>query len=177
MRLVAYPDRRMKVMEPPVFSGESPSSCITARNCALMSKSPDSLDVLLVMMIPFNVVGLFGCVSSMPRFCNPLAGSLFSGRLAELSGCRAFLRLSRPERRSCSVRAHRVVRQETRSAFSLSVFSFSSAQRSGSLSVPINPPISSADVVWPNHPQLPSGISITKEYGRPVRMCGNRRRP
>ena len=54
MRLVAYPDRRMKVMEPPVFSGESPSSCITARNCALMSKSPDSLDVFLVMMISFQ---------------------------------------------------------------------------------------------------------------------------
>jgi hypothetical protein len=35
--------------------------------------------VLLVMMIPFNVVGLFGCVSSMPRLCNSLAGSVFSG--------------------------------------------------------------------------------------------------
>src|SRR6516162_935045 len=66
----------MKVIEPPVSSGESPSSCITPRNCALMSKSPDSLDVLLVMMVPFNVVGLFGCVSSMPRFCSSLAGSV-----------------------------------------------------------------------------------------------------
>jgi hypothetical protein len=65
----------MKVIEPPVSSGESPSSCITARNCALMSKSPDSLDVLLVMMIPFNVVGLFGCVSSMGLVLNsPSAG-------------------------------------------------------------------------------------------------------
>jgi uncharacterized membrane protein YccC len=35
--------------------------------------------VLLAMMIPFNVVGLFGCVSSMPRFCNSLAGSVLSG--------------------------------------------------------------------------------------------------
>jgi hypothetical protein len=47
----------MKVIEPPVSSGESPSSCITARNCAMMSKSPEPLDVLLVMMFPFNVVG------------------------------------------------------------------------------------------------------------------------
>src|SRR6516165_3096531 len=65
----------MKVIEPPVFSGESPSSCITARNCALMSKSLEPLDVLLVMMFPFNVVGLFGCVSSMGVVLNsPSAG-------------------------------------------------------------------------------------------------------
>jgi len=41
-------------------------------------------NVLLVMMIPFNVMGLFGCGSSMLRFCNSLAGSVFSyGATAE----------------------------------------------------------------------------------------------
>jgi hypothetical protein len=31
------------------------------------------------MMIPFDMVVLFGCGSSMPQFCNSLAGSAFSG--------------------------------------------------------------------------------------------------
>src|SRR5262249_56630652 len=69
-----------KVIEPPVSSGDSPRLCITERNCALMSKPADTFgvsNVLLVMMIPSMVVCLFGCVSSMPRFCNSLAGSVF----------------------------------------------------------------------------------------------------
>src|SRR6185295_855096 len=43
-----------KVIVPPVFSGESPSSCITARKSALMSKPVETLgvsNVLLVMMM------------------------------------------------------------------------------------------------------------------------------
>src|SRR6516162_840127 len=47
-------------------------------------------------------VVFFGCGSSMPRFCNPLAGSVFSGvvvakpqrRLAELLGCRGLFCVS-----------------------------------------------------------------------------------
>src|SRR5215475_938094 len=69
----------MNVKLPPVSSGESPSSCITERNSALMSKPADTFgvsNVLLVMMIPFNVVGLFGC-GFRCRGCNSLAGSVF----------------------------------------------------------------------------------------------------
>ncbi|HWS91139.1 MAG TPA: hypothetical protein VN306_01140 [Mycobacterium sp.] len=47
----------MKVIEPPVSSGDSPRSCITERNSALMSKPADTFgvsNVLLVMMIPFK---------------------------------------------------------------------------------------------------------------------------
>src|SRR6476620_7030593 len=43
-----------KVIVPPVFSGDSPSSCITARNSALMSKPAETLGVsnaVLVMMV------------------------------------------------------------------------------------------------------------------------------
>src|SRR5262249_739669 len=50
----------MNVIAPPVSSGESPRSCITERNCALMSKPADTFgvsNVLLVTMIPFNMLG------------------------------------------------------------------------------------------------------------------------
>src|SRR6516162_8986611 len=67
-----------KVMLPPVSSGDSPRSCITERNSALMSKLPEPLDVLLVMMIPFKVVD-YSVVVFVPRFRNSLAGSAFSG--------------------------------------------------------------------------------------------------
>jgi hypothetical protein len=54
-----------------------------------MSKPADTLGVskvLLVMMIPFNVVGLFGCVSSMPRSVIPWQEACFLvWRLQKLS--------------------------------------------------------------------------------------------
>ena len=141
----------------------------------------------------------------MPRFCNSLAGSVFSGvvtaepqrRLAELLGLRglsAFLPVGGSEEHKgwlCSsdpgnalggidsrrlhsvntdrdvdrysVRARGVARQEGRFADNLAVFTFSSDQRSGSLSVPITLPISGAEMACPKNPQLPSGISISKE--------------
>jgi hypothetical protein len=51
-RLAAQPDDILEQSGP----GDRPSSCITERNSALMSQLPELLDVLLVMMIPFNVV-------------------------------------------------------------------------------------------------------------------------
>jgi hypothetical protein len=61
---------------------------------------------------------------------NSAIGSIVSRRLRSVDTDRDVDRYS--------VRARGVARQETRSAFILAVTSFSSAQRSGSLSVPIN---------------------------------------
>ena len=68
-----------KVIVPPVFSGESPRSCITARKCALMSKPAETFgvsNVLLVMMIPFDVIALFSCFFDVV-VCSSLAGKCF----------------------------------------------------------------------------------------------------
>src|SRR6516162_8062916 len=57
----------MKVIEPPVSSGESPSSCITARNSALMSKAETFgvAKVLVLMWIPLR--WLLSCDSQTLR--------------------------------------------------------------------------------------------------------------
>ena len=55
-----------------------------------MSKPADTfgvVKVLLAMMIPsINVVGLFGCGTSMPRFSSSLLPKLFRGCLSWRSG-------------------------------------------------------------------------------------------
>src|SRR5262245_21258453 len=72
----------------------------------------------------------------------------------------------------CSVRVRGVACQKGRDVCTSQVFCLSSDQRSGSLSVPIARPISSADVLPPNHPQPPLGVSISK--GVDARQLGGR---